>query len=140
MNITTPSTNIPRGAWLDALRSIAGVCRIQSADRWKEWRERGLSDPELLVALGDEFGISGGASVIRKFQSVSELMEWNSDGSSSWAYGYHYTGGTNPRLCVTDEFCTAHMQPGLRGRELIALARDALEIPEENGGFQPSFL
>jgi len=136
MDSSTPLNNAPRAAWIDALRSIAGVCGIQSADRWKARRESGLNDLELLATLGDEFGISGGASVIRKFLSVSELMEWNPDGSSSWAYGYHYDGGKNPRLCVTDEFCTAHMSHHLHGTELIALAREALEIPDKTGAFQ----
>jgi len=128
----------PRDVWFDAIRDVAGATRPQSGERWRNRRQSGLTDAELLEAIGQEFGIQGGSSCVRKYHSAVDLVEWDDTENSRWPYGYAYHGGTNPRLAVTEDFCRAHMSEGLKAAELVVLAREALEIPDAGGAFQQS--
>ncbi len=96
-------------------RSLHSTCGAE--DRWAERRARGLTDAELREAIGYEYGLSGGSS------------------GPEGAYSYH--GGANPGFGFGSMvYAPQWKRPGeryVRGRELLRLAREVLQIGEPDG-------
>jgi hypothetical protein len=91
-------------ALLYALHSHSGA-----SDRWQERMRRGLTDGQLLIAIGNEFGISGGSS-----------------GPGRWFEDHR--GGSQPAFECGPK---TGDEPAFRleGVELLKAVRALLEIP-----------
>jgi hypothetical protein len=96
-----------------ACRHIAGA-----EERWADRRKTGLTDEQLLEALGRELGIQGGAS------GGGGILEIN------------YTGRGSPRIWIGPYECKD--KPTLSGPALLRAVRDVLLIrtPEEVAKFR----
>jgi hypothetical protein len=102
--------NPEQAAMIQAAHNTAG-----SEARWAELRKTGASNERLLKAVSEEFGIQGGMST-----------------PAGLRVDYH--GGKNPRLELITHGTEADAKPNvqtIKGNALIALAREALQIPKE---------
>jgi hypothetical protein len=84
--------------------------QMENADkRWRNHRQRGLTDAELKKAIAFEFGILGGGS----------HPEWHA-----------HQGGDDPKFWLS---ISHHGKPTLRGQPLLERVRELLKIPKPLG-------
>ena len=117
---------VPHEVVVAALRTACHSFEDASA-RWAGHIKSGMTDDQIVAALGREFGIWGGSGVYGLGDDGPRCEWWQ-----------NHSGGGNPSIEVYRfaEMRVDGVQLTIKGRRLVNLAREIFKIPFPDGRLQ----
>jgi len=117
---------VPHEVVVAALRTACHSVEDANA-RWAGHIKSGMSDDQVLAALGKEFGIWGGSGVYA-LGDDGPRCEWWQD----------HRGGVNPSIAVYRfaEMNVDEARLTMKGQRLVNLTREVFKIPFPDGRLQ----